>query len=81
MTEPISATLDVLLDDNTAMSKERAGQRLEERPVVSVGVKGLHVTQGRTLAAHDAPRRIDLTIQDHRTAERNKQSIDQSCSF
>lgn len=64
-----SAALDVLLDDHAAVSEERAGQRLQERPGVGGGVEGLHVAEGRTLAAHDAPRGVDLPVQDHGAAE------------
>lgn len=65
-----SAALDVLLDDDAAVSEERAGQRLQQSPRVGAGVEGLHVAEGRTLAAHDAPRGVDLPIQDNGTAEK-----------
>lgn len=64
-----SAALNVLFDGHTAVPEERAGQRLQQRPGVGAGVKGLHVAQGRTLAAHDAPRGVDFTVQDHGAAE------------
>lgn len=65
-----SAALDVLLDDDAAVSEEWAGQRLQQSPRVGAGVEGLHVAEGRTLAAHDAPRGVDLPVQDNGTAEK-----------
>lgn len=65
-----SAALDVLLDDHAAVPEERAGQRLRQSPRVGAGVKGLHVAQGRALAAHDAPGGVDLPVQDDGAAER-----------
>lgn len=65
----LSAALNVLFDGHAAVPEERAGQRLQQRPGVGAGVKGLHVAQGRTLAAHDAPRGVDFTVQDHGAAE------------
>lgn len=64
-----SAALNVLFDGHAAVPEERAGQRLQQRPGVGAGVKGLHVAQGRTLAAHDAARGVDFTVQDHGAAE------------
>lgn len=69
-----SAALDVLLNDHTAVSEERAGQWLQERPCVGARVKGLHVAQGWTLAAHDASCGVDLTIQDDGTAQQGDNS-------
>lgn len=51
------------------MSKERARQALLQRPHVGTGVEGLHGSQRRALAAHDATGHIDLPIQDHRTGK------------
>lgn len=67
-----SATLDVLLDDHAAVSEQRAGQGLQQRPRVGAGVKGLHVAEGRPLAAHDASGCVDLPIQDHGAARTHK---------
>lgn len=60
-----SAALDVLLNDHAAVSEEGAGQRLQERPRVGARVKCLYVAKRWTLAAHDASRGVDLTIQDN----------------
>lgn len=65
--KPLSAALDVLLDDHAAVSEERAGQWLQERPGVGARVEGLHVAEGRTLAAHDPSCGVDFSVQDHST--------------
>lgn len=66
-----SAALDVLLDDHAAVSEERTGQRLQERPRVGARVKRLHVAQGGTLAADDASCGVDFPVQDN-SAEKTK---------
>lgn len=68
----VSAALDVLLDDHAAVSEQRAGQRLNQSPRVGAGVEGLHVAQCGTLAAHDASRGVDFTVQDHSAAQRHR---------
>ena len=72
--EPPSATLDVLLNDHAAVSEERAGQRLQERPSVGARVKRLHVAKGGTFAAHDASRGVDLSVQDDGAARTGRWS-------
>lgn len=67
--EPPSAALDVLLDDDAAVPEERAGQGLQEGPGVGAGVERLHVAERRAFAAHDAPRGVDLPVQDGGAAE------------
>lgn len=64
-----SPALNVLLNNHAAVSKEWARQALLQRPHVGTGVEGLHGSQRRALAAHDATGRIDLPIQDHRTGK------------
>lgn len=64
-----SAALNVLFDDDAAVPEERTGQRLQQSPGVGAGVKGLHVAQGWTLAAHDASCGVDLPVQDNGAAQ------------
>lgn len=64
-----SAALNVLFDDDAAVSEERTGQRLQESPGVGAGVEGLHVAQGRALAADDASCGVDLPVQDNSAAQ------------
>ncbi len=64
-----SAALNVLLNNHAAVSEERTGHALLQRPHVRTGVKGLHGSQRWTLAAHDAARHVDLPVQDHRTGK------------
>lgn len=65
---PPSAALNVLFDDDAAVSEERTGQRLQESPGVGAGVEGLHVAQGWTLAADYASCGVDLPVQDNGAA-------------
>lgn len=67
---PPSATLDVLFDDDTTVSEERARQRLQECPSVGTRVKRFHISQDWTLAAYGASCGIDLPIQNHSTAQK-----------
>lgn len=69
---PASATLNVLLDDYTAVPEELAWHALPQCPGVGAGVKSLHVAQGWTLAAYNSSCSVDLSIKDHSTA-RSKQ--------
>ncbi len=64
-----SAALNILLNNHAAVSEERAGHALLQRPHIRTGVKGLHGSQRWTLAAHDATRHVDLPVQDHRTGK------------
>lgn len=64
-----SAALNVLLNNHAAVSEERAGHALLQRPHVRTGVKGLHGSQRWTLAAHDAACHVDLPVQDHCTGK------------
>lgn len=64
-----SAALNVLFDDDTAVSEERTGERLQQSPAVGAGVKGLHVAQGWTLAADYASCGVDLPVQDYSAAQ------------
>lgn len=64
-----SAALNVLFDDNAAVSEERTGERLQQSPGVGAGVKGLHVAQGWTLAADDASCGVDFPVQDNSAAQ------------
>lgn len=68
---PVSAStaLNVLLNNHAAVSKEWAGQALLQSPHIDTGVEGLHGSQSRALAAHNATGRVDLPIQDHRTGK------------
>lgn len=69
---PTSATLNVLLDDHTAVPEEWAWHALLQCPGVGAGVKGLHVAQRRTLAAYNASCSVDLPIQNYGTAQIKK---------
>lgn len=73
--EAPSAALDVLLNDHAAVSEERAGQRLQERPRVGAGVKRLHVAERRTFAAHYSSGGVDLPVQDGGAANRGLKVI------
>lgn len=70
-----SATLNVLLDDHTAMPEEWAWHALLQCPGVGAGVKGLHIAQRRTLTAYDASCSVDLPIQNHGTAQSKENTV------
>lgn len=64
-----SAALNVLFDDDAAVSEERTGEGLQQSPGVGAGLKGLHVAQGWTLAADYASCGVDLPVQDNSAAQ------------
>lgn len=72
---PASAALNVLFDDDAAVSEERTGQRLQESPGVGAGVEGLHVAQGWTLAADYASCGVDLPVQDNGAAQTHRMMV------
>lgn len=65
---PASAALNVLLDDDAAVSEHRAGHVGEQGPRVGGGLVGFHVAQRRPLAANDASGGVDLAIEHHSAA-------------
>lgn len=67
-----SAALNVFLYNHTAVSEERTGQILLQRPRVQTGIKRLHASQSRTLAAHHPTAHINLPVQNHGAARHDR---------
>lgn len=71
----MSATLNIFLYHDAAVSEHRAGHVGEEGPCVGCRLVGFHVAQGRPLTANNASSCINLAIEHHGTVREGGKRI------